>query len=591
VIAFVPIARYKVEYQVASGRPFSTFEKLLLRAIDGGCNTLGSLAEMFKVHRRLVIEGLVTLMQAGWVSIAVGSDEFVLSQSGKLACEGSTGLPPTIIVSDRSQTIVVEKVTGQIARNGAVDFYARGKLKELWDSGVPIRKQDISNIVDPGMVAPLLPHQSTEWIRWIGPISVLSDNAAFAVVDVDTLNGRLTGLPKAWEPLLLPDLLDQVGKREADLVSAGIAIDDRELRQLVRGVGEFADDEILDDELSWQWLSLRDGDVLTSPDHHNEARDALFRDARAHIAIASAQLSLVGAQALIPQLTDALKRGLAISLLLGELPAKENAGPRGAFELLKKLEYDSGRGAYSGRLSLSSQSTGCQTNIIVADTDDGTRAILGSFAWTSDRIGEGNRHLSVCLRDAWVVGHLCEILADLSAADEKLRLGSGFVRLKNAAGDLRSQLPSKDATPPAGAVKARLLLDRSQQAAMREAIVGANKSVIISTTDLAALSALGALKWLLEPSERIGTSIKIKYGFPAETDAGKVPLAETLLKNGVKLAFSAGECGDWILADDDALVAFCCKSRMPPRRRPYASSIGIAIKGPEMTRVSGVAAV
>ena len=119
MIAFVPIARYKVEYQVASGRPFSIFEKLLLRGIDGGSNTLGSLAEMFKVHRRLVIEGLVTLMQAGWVSIAVGSDEFVLSQSGKLACEGSTGLPPTIIVSDRSQTIVVEKVTGQIAKWGS----------------------------------------------------------------------------------------------------------------------------------------------------------------------------------------------------------------------------------------------------------------------------------------------------------------------------------------------------------------------------------------------------------------------------------------------------------------------------------------
>ena len=126
---------------------------------------------------------------------------------------------------------------------------------------------------------------------------------------------------------------------------------------------------------------------------------------------------------------------------------------------------------------------------------------------------------------------------------------------------------------------------------MHEAIVGSNKSVIIFTTDLTALSALGALKWLLEPSERIGTSIKIQYGFPAETDAGKVPLAETLLKNGVKFAFSAGECGDWILADDDALVAFCCKSRVPPRRRPYASSIGIAMKGPEMTRVSGLAAV
>ena len=53
-------------------------------------------------------------------------------------------------------------------------------------------------------------------------------------------------------------------------------------------------------------------------------------------------------------------------------------------------------------------------------------------------------------------------------------------------------------------------------------------------------------------------------------------------------------CGATVIAAKDsvdALVALCCKSRVLPRRRPYASSIRIAMKGPEMTRVSGVAAV
>jgi hypothetical protein len=323
-------------------------------------------------------------MQAGWVSIVVGSDEFVVSPSGKMACEASSGLPPTIVVSDRAQTIVVEKVTGQLARNGEVDFYSRSKLKDLWESGVSIRRRDISNIVDPGMVAPLLPHQSTEWIRWIGPISVLSDNAAFAVVHVDTTNGRITGLPKAWEALLMPELLDQVGKRESDLASAGIAIDDKELRQFVRGVGAVPEDEILDEELSWQSLSLRAGDILISSEDHVRGRNALFSDAQSHVAIASSTLCVEGTRSLIPHLSDALNRGLAISILLGEIPPKEAAGPRESLELLRKIEYDSSRGLYPGRLVLSSQPTGCMTNIMVADTVEGASAILGAFAWTSD---------------------------------------------------------------------------------------------------------------------------------------------------------------------------------------------------------------
>jgi hypothetical protein len=261
MIAFLPIARYKVEYQLASGRPFSSFERLLLKAIHTGTANLNDLAGTFAIHRRLVIEGLVTLMQAGWVSLGTGTGEFVLSPSGERACAGSEGLPPTIVVSDRHQTIVVEKVTGQVTRSKEIEFYSRSKLKTLWDAGLALRKGDISNVIDPGLISPLLPHQPTEWIRWIGPITVLSDNAAFAVVDVDTAAGRINGTPKSWEALLLPECVDQVARRERELASSGVELNDEELRHFVRGVGEVPDEEIVDGESGWSAVKLSSENV------------------------------------------------------------------------------------------------------------------------------------------------------------------------------------------------------------------------------------------------------------------------------------------------------------------------------------------
>ena len=78
------------------------------------------------------------------------------------------------------------------------------------------------NVVDPGLIAPLLPHQPSEWIRWIGPISVLSDDAAFAVIDVDVVAERITGIPRPWEALLLTECIEQVRRREQELTASGV---------------------------------------------------------------------------------------------------------------------------------------------------------------------------------------------------------------------------------------------------------------------------------------------------------------------------------------------------------------------------------
>ncbi len=116
-ILFLPVSLYKVKFQIAAGRPFSQFERLVMKAIDNGKTTLGSLVDIFRVHRRMVVESLVTLMQAGWVSLGSNNDEFALTSAGVKACKQEKALPPVLFTEDRTQIVVMERVAGQIARS------------------------------------------------------------------------------------------------------------------------------------------------------------------------------------------------------------------------------------------------------------------------------------------------------------------------------------------------------------------------------------------------------------------------------------------------------------------------------------------
>ena len=583
MIAFLPIARYRIQYQLASGRPFSSFERLLLRAIHQGEKNLSTLAHKFGVHRRLVIEGLVTLMQAGWVSLGSGDSEFVLSPRGERACDGSEGLPPTIIVSDRQQTIVVEKVTGQVARSNEIDFHSRSKLRNLWNSGVALGRRDVSNVIDPGLVSPFLPHQPTEWIRWIGPISVLSDNAAFVVVDVDTASNRITGTPKSWEARLLPECIEQVIRREREIADAGGLVDDEDLRQFVRGIGNIPDEDILDGESDWSALTLGNGDVLRSCEQHDVAFGELLRNAITYAGIVCPTLSFAGVDKLPPLVTEALSRGVLVNIFFGEMPKKEVADGWRAFEVLKKIEYDSGRGKSPGRLVLGMRATECSTSILLADNSDGAAATMGGFAWTGSGPESGPKAMSLRLRDPWVVARLCEILGGFSAADEKFRLGAGFVRLKKAAGELRHRAQA-ELKPAAGRQEARLILDRDHQQAIFAAVSGARREISVFTDDLALFSRSGWLHLLEEPAERLGKNLRVLYGSPEHVEAGKIPRLETLIKSGVTLEYAGGLSANLILADDDHVVLLGGgrDSALLGGRQLYSTRIGMAIRGAQI---------
>src|SRR6266849_5561125 len=128
IALFLPVSLYKVKFKVAAGRPFSRFERLILKAIDAGTNELDDLVKLFCVHRRMVVEGLVTLMQAGWVSLESQTNQFGLTPSGIGASKQEQSLPPLLHTEDRWQIVVMERVAGQVARGDKVKPATRKSL-------------------------------------------------------------------------------------------------------------------------------------------------------------------------------------------------------------------------------------------------------------------------------------------------------------------------------------------------------------------------------------------------------------------------------------------------------------------------------
>lgn len=116
MIVLLPVSRYRVRYQVASGRPYSFFERFILEGVRDGHSSLDALEQAFRLHRRVLIEGLVTLVQAGWVAIDRKTHTLLATKAGLRAIQQPDELPRSIVVLEQMDYLVGERVQGQVAK-------------------------------------------------------------------------------------------------------------------------------------------------------------------------------------------------------------------------------------------------------------------------------------------------------------------------------------------------------------------------------------------------------------------------------------------------------------------------------------------
>ncbi|MBW8803334.1 MAG: hypothetical protein JF587_05680 [Catenulisporales bacterium] len=210
---------------LAHGRPYSAFEELLLKQVyettpDGGCG-FNQLRATFKVHNRLITEGLVTLIQEGWVAIVQQDQEmrYLVTEAGNVTIE-SGRRPENRHVRTAYATIARERLTGQLARANDLALVTNREVqnatkRSVWSQAL---KPSITRTAINGGEAERLLYRSSEnqeWVRWIDSVVRVSQDAHYLPVQVDINRSQVIGLPDRWQHLG-PLIVAQVAERVVD---------------------------------------------------------------------------------------------------------------------------------------------------------------------------------------------------------------------------------------------------------------------------------------------------------------------------------------------------------------------------------------
>lgn len=391
MIVLLPLSRFRVTYDVAIGRPYSRLEALVLRAVHEGTTTVEGLEPLFGVHRRLLVEALVTLTQAGWVALGSSdSQAFVLTSEGDAACKES-GTPKSRNVENRNTPVVMERLTGACIANSAVRYVSNREIEKLGVKGIKLRTCVGSNRLSDADVYDFLPRRQGEWINWIGPIDQDSKLNHWLPVSVDLKLGRIVGIPEEWTERVAPRLLDEARRFAAkvDPQVADAMLDETVVSQEKGLVRDDADVPRLP-QREWPTV-IRPDDLLYSQRDHVRQLRAALADAQSSLLVMSAFLSLSTVQFFKGNLLKALQRGVNVDLMWGYATSGDDE--RTATAWIKELAQSTKQAGAKGVLRLNHAASKSHAKLLIWDGSQGFQGCLGSFNWlsTATKDAQGNQ--------------------------------------------------------------------------------------------------------------------------------------------------------------------------------------------------------
>ena len=514
MICLVPISRFRVSFEVGAGRPFSQLERIVLRAIKEGVTVLDQMQTTFQVHPRILIEALVTLTQAGWVSFS--SQEgggFLLTSEGTTATDEGQN-PSTTTVTSKTAFLLLERLTGGIIGNDEIRFKSRPQLETVWDDAVRLKAEVHENSLDEGQVRQLLPRRQGEWVRWIGPIDMVSKGAHWVPIGVDTAAGTLVGLPDRWRTRLGPVILEEAKKRESTVSSSAQATQwalGGDSSERAWSVADRFDDEMY---LGGIWSTdVAEGDLLFNGAEHDSLLLNALEEATSSVFVASAFLGTAAIEALRNPMLSALSRGVNLDLLWGCAASGEPGGE--VLEGLKKLAYEARRDSHAGALRFNRVASGSHAKLLICDVPAGTFAVIGSYNWLSAFSGQdGTANVSIRLRHEGAVAEACGCAAGLWAGAESEALSSTADRWRSMAADLERQIAKAGRQVGAnraegGGTTVRLVFDREHEAILREWSASAQHRLMVFSHRLGP----AAESRLVRSEESIASLFIVAYGF------------------------------------------------------------------------------
>ncbi|MGF1630015.1 MAG: hypothetical protein ACFCUT_11135 [Kiloniellaceae bacterium] len=578
-----------------------------MKAISEGPTTLDDLGHIFKVHRRIIIEAIVTLMYAGWIGldseVKSGTNRYVLSRAGQvLLKQGRVGkeiLPPGISVRAQNVSIVLERVQGQVARNTEVNWFPRAKLRQLWDKGIPLRKRYIRNAVTPSLIDAILPRQPSEWVRSIGIPFASRQGDDYAVVSVDLDGEIIVGLPKAWEPMLREILLNAARDVLDEESDAYVPPDPSELREFIGSEQASGRDSILPYQ---RWCVGAEAiDVIVGKKGHDEELKRFIGNVRSHLVIVTPDILVGQLRSLTSAIESLIKRGVTISILWGgRHDGSSSEHPKETRELLKKLEYDANAVGVRGQFNFSHSASGSGACILFGDCHGIPSAVIGSHSWLGREAEDySSARISVRIAHPGIIRGVALSLTDLMLSDRNTMDSSEPIRLQNLAARLAQAMEQDDDEqtdeldvgclmdqPHSDSDKAltvSLVLGSLNHAVLREGILRASSSVLLSV-DQCEGALLKKHSRAIENALKGGQrSVRIEIGSIKDDDPRQTELAIGHLQEvGADIVVGSTKCSGCLFIDSDFAVI---SSRQwliaqPAQQQAPVSDIGLIVEGP-----------
>ena len=448
MIVLLPVGVLRVPFQLASGRPYSYLEELVLTSLSEEAKSLDQLCALFAIHRRIVIEVLVTLMYSGWVALdpvgTEGGNRYCVTLAGKRALGGrereGTQLPAATTVRKSGMSVVLERTLGQVARNSEVSWQPRKQLDHIWNEALVLPKRHVRDSVGPALLAPIVPRLPGEWIRDVGLPFPVRQGSDYAVLFADVAQKELLGVPHVWRSRLTEFVFDHLEEQGLSKSQSVVLRD--EVRLLL--ASDTLESDGQGEDLGMCHVSPEEFQFLVGREEHERAFVDFLNATENWCVIVSPLTARERPQTVDAAIREVIGRGVNVAVLWS--PGHCEQSELALDNLRRTLEEWEGLAESQGcrdTVLYNGSALGSHGCVAIGEVEGTVCAMLGNFAWlgkgTSDR---AETSISCKTANQGVIGVLAMGLVEMMQGDQRTKDTAEELRLSNIGEKLRAQAVS-----------------------------------------------------------------------------------------------------------------------------------------------------
>lgn len=555
-IVFLPVYRKAVSYAVSYGRRWSVLEQMLLVSLAADRHGVAALAKDADLPERLIAEGLINLMRAGWVEVRStdGGAMFSATAAGRRRAT-EENLPEELKKRVKWTTLCVERLTGAWLRKDDLELVFK---KDLPDD--PVVLDPIISTFDPEdesrrSLVYLDRDESFEGFER------LSGHPAQVYARLELAFGQVNGLPP-YAPMALTDLvLDRAPPDESPAPAPTVAAVDPPTTGMPRD-------------------TLGPNDLIVGGAEHLDAIKRCLAQTRTHVVIHSCFLGPNAVEGLMPDFVAAARRNVHVDLLWGLRVNSESGETYPQIEAVKQIlkNQDSATRKYVQLSPISSRSHG---KILIYDNQEtGTwENIVGSCNFLSSDYSQ--IEVSLRTRSLRLTEQLLSqmIVVQLPASGSWSSTAHRLDRIWN---QVRREIGDKE---DHGEHPLRLLVDKDHYSCVRTARNEGRRRVVLGC-DLYGSSAEYTVLTPLERASELGAQVSVYYHRPADsfTGTGATIDHQAIGDRGIKLEQVDSLHGKFLAWDDAglAITSFNWLSTAVVGSRVRGAELGVLVRNSDL---------